>query len=646
MRVAVLVKQIPKFEAMELGPDGRLVRDGLELEMNAYCRRAVEPGVSSSPREHGGIASPCSRSGPPPAEDTLREAIAWGLDRDVDIDGVLVTDPAFAGSDTLATARALAAALEREGPFDLVLVGPQLGRRRHRPGRPRARRAARPAVRHRRPPPRARRPTARSCAASTTTAGCRPRLPLPAVLSTAERLIDPCKVEPAGPRRGPGRPHPARSPRPTSAPARGGRPRSPTRVGRGPGARGPSAGVTCSPTRRSTSRCERAVASPRRARRARPAPGDATEASAPFPARATPAGPAVGRPRRARPGAAHPRAARRAPLGSRPTPRGRVVADRPGRPRSRSSLGSWGADDRRARTAADVVEEDVAAVVHRVGARARAVGDPRAEHRVGTRGRVPRPRPPRRRPHRRRGRPRARRRPAGRVEAGVRRSARRRDRRRLSRPDGHRPRRDAPGSSTRVPRPRADGDRGPASAPRRRVHVLARTRDDDLDVLADAAVVVGVGQGVPPERVRRARPAARDRSAPSSPRPARSPTRAGCPAPGRSASPAAASRPGSTSRSARAGSSTTWSACAARATVLAVNYATGRARLRRRPTSASSATGARCVPLLVDELLAADYVAAAILLGRPVERGEERRGAAEADEERQPEARSCRAGRP
>jgi electron transfer flavoprotein alpha subunit len=34
---------------------------------------------------------------------------------------------------------------------------------------------------------------------------------------------------------------------------------------------------------------------------------------------------------------------------------------------------------------------------------------------------------------------------------------------------------------------------------RRRVHVLARARDDDLDVLADAAVVVGVGQGIPPE---------------------------------------------------------------------------------------------------------------------------------------------------
>jgi electron transfer flavoprotein alpha subunit len=111
MRIAVLVKQVPKFEAMSLGPDGRLVREGLELEMNPYCRRAVAKGVE---------LGECTvfTLGPPSAEDVLREAIAWGAR-----DGVLITDPAFAGSDTLATARALAAALRVCGPFDLVLAG-------------------------------------------------------------------------------------------------------------------------------------------------------------------------------------------------------------------------------------------------------------------------------------------------------------------------------------------------------------------------------------------------------------------------------------------------------------------------------------------------------------------------------------------
>ena len=62
--------------------------------------------------------------GPPAADDTLREAIAWGLERDVDIDGVHVTDPAFAGSDTLADREGAGrGAHADEGPFDLVLAG-------------------------------------------------------------------------------------------------------------------------------------------------------------------------------------------------------------------------------------------------------------------------------------------------------------------------------------------------------------------------------------------------------------------------------------------------------------------------------------------------------------------------------------------
>ena len=44
--------------------------------------------------------------GPPPADDVLREAIAWGANA-----GIHLCDENFAGSDTLATARALAAAL-------------------------------------------------------------------------------------------------------------------------------------------------------------------------------------------------------------------------------------------------------------------------------------------------------------------------------------------------------------------------------------------------------------------------------------------------------------------------------------------------------------------------------------------------------
>ena len=116
MRVAVLIKQVPRVEALALGPDGRLQRDGLDLEMNAFCRRAVAHGVSLA-RSSGGSCTVFTL-GPPAAADALREAIAWGADS-----GVHVTGPEFAGSDTLATARALAAAVRRTGPYDLVLLG-------------------------------------------------------------------------------------------------------------------------------------------------------------------------------------------------------------------------------------------------------------------------------------------------------------------------------------------------------------------------------------------------------------------------------------------------------------------------------------------------------------------------------------------
>ena len=128
--------------------------------MNPYCRRAVAQGVSLA-RETGGTCTVVTL-GPPGAEDVLREAVAWGAD-----DGLHACDPAFAGSDTLATARrpgrrpACRRALRPRPPR------PQLHRRRDRAGRPRAGRAARPPLRRRGPP--AAGPGRRSGASSSST---------------------------------------------------------------------------------------------------------------------------------------------------------------------------------------------------------------------------------------------------------------------------------------------------------------------------------------------------------------------------------------------------------------------------------------------------------------------------------------------
>jgi electron transfer flavoprotein alpha subunit len=195
MRIAALVKQIPAFEEMRLGPDGRLEREGLDLEMNPYCRRAVSQAVELAHDADDGSSCTFITLGPPSAEDTLREALAWALERDVRAEGVLVTDPAFAGSDTLATARALAATLEHEGPFDLVLVGrnsvdsdtgqvgPELAELTGLPFLT--------GVRH------------LHLEGATAHARCehddgwvQAEVELPVLLSTAERLIEPCKMDP------------------------------------------------------------------------------------------------------------------------------------------------------------------------------------------------------------------------------------------------------------------------------------------------------------------------------------------------------------------------------------------------------------------------------------------------------------------
>ena len=101
---------------MQLGTDGRLVREGLELELNPYCRRAVSKGVELATAT-GGTCTVITL-GPPAAEDVCARR-----SHGAPTAACSITDAAFAGSDTLATARALAAALEREGPFDLVLAG-------------------------------------------------------------------------------------------------------------------------------------------------------------------------------------------------------------------------------------------------------------------------------------------------------------------------------------------------------------------------------------------------------------------------------------------------------------------------------------------------------------------------------------------
>ena len=116
MKIAVCIKQIPVIARVRFDPETRtIVREGVPLEVNSYDLLAVTAAVELV-KEHGGEVTAITM-GPPQARDALTQCLALGADR-----AVLLTDRAFAGADTLATARALALELGR-GNYDLILCG-------------------------------------------------------------------------------------------------------------------------------------------------------------------------------------------------------------------------------------------------------------------------------------------------------------------------------------------------------------------------------------------------------------------------------------------------------------------------------------------------------------------------------------------
>ena len=93
----------------------RLVRDGVPNEVNLFDVLAMS--AVADLKETMSVEAVVFTMGPPQARDALIQCLAMGADR-----AVHLVDQAFAGSDTLATARALSRALRRER-FDLIICG-------------------------------------------------------------------------------------------------------------------------------------------------------------------------------------------------------------------------------------------------------------------------------------------------------------------------------------------------------------------------------------------------------------------------------------------------------------------------------------------------------------------------------------------
>lgn len=124
MNIAVLIKHVPVSNDVSIDPvTHALVRESSEGMINPADLNALESalcikdkvGVESSSNEVKIVAF---SMGPQGAESSLRDALAIGAD-----EACLITDRAFAGGDTVATAKTLAMGIQNYGDFDLILGG-------------------------------------------------------------------------------------------------------------------------------------------------------------------------------------------------------------------------------------------------------------------------------------------------------------------------------------------------------------------------------------------------------------------------------------------------------------------------------------------------------------------------------------------
>ncbi|WP_319403104.1 electron transfer flavoprotein subunit beta/FixA family protein [uncultured Anaeromusa sp.] len=119
MKILVCVKQVPDTTEVRIDREtNTLQRQDVPSILNPFDRHALEEALRVKER-CGGTVSVLTM-GPLQAQEVLKECLALGAD-----EAVLVSDKAFAGADTLATSRTLAAAIAKLQPAELIFCGKQ-----------------------------------------------------------------------------------------------------------------------------------------------------------------------------------------------------------------------------------------------------------------------------------------------------------------------------------------------------------------------------------------------------------------------------------------------------------------------------------------------------------------------------------------
>jgi len=117
VNIIVCLKQVPDTETqIKIAPDSKtIVQDDIKWIMNPYDEYGVEEALRLKEKFGGEVT--VVGLGPKRVTESIRTALAMGADK-----GVLISDTALDGSDALATAKALAAAV-KDMPYDLIFTG-------------------------------------------------------------------------------------------------------------------------------------------------------------------------------------------------------------------------------------------------------------------------------------------------------------------------------------------------------------------------------------------------------------------------------------------------------------------------------------------------------------------------------------------
>ena len=122
LKTVVLAKQVPDTRNVgkdAMTPEGTVNRAALPAIFNPEDLNALEQALRLKD-QHPGTTVHILTMGPPRATDVIRDGLYRGADG-----GVLLTDRAFAGADTLATSYALSQAIKKMGMPDIVIGGRQ-----------------------------------------------------------------------------------------------------------------------------------------------------------------------------------------------------------------------------------------------------------------------------------------------------------------------------------------------------------------------------------------------------------------------------------------------------------------------------------------------------------------------------------------